>query len=41
MGAAPRDTQEPEAGQLEFVPDLDVYFEHAMCSCNASDDNPY
>jgi hypothetical protein len=26
---------------LEFVPNLDVYLEHAMCSCNASDDNPY
>jgi hypothetical protein len=24
-----------------FVPDLDVYLEHVMCSCNASDDNPY
>jgi hypothetical protein len=30
-----------EEGSLEFVPDLDVYLEHAMCSCNASDDNPY
>jgi hypothetical protein len=28
-------------GPLEFVPDLDIYLEHAMCSCNASDDNPY
>jgi len=33
--------QEAEDGPLEFVPDLDVYLEHAMCSCNASDDNPY
>jgi len=28
-------------GRLELVPDLDVYLENAMCSCNASDDNPY
>ena len=28
-------------GSMAFVPDLDVYLEHAMCSCNASDDNPY
>jgi hypothetical protein len=33
--------QEAEDGPLEFVPALDVYLEHAMCSCNASDDNPY
>jgi hypothetical protein len=35
------DTQDPPDGSLEFVPDLDVYLESAMCSCNASDDNPY
>lgn len=33
--------QEVRDDGLEFVPDLDVYLEHAMCSCNASDDNPY
>jgi hypothetical protein len=37
----PGDTQEAAEGPLEFVPDLDVYLENAMCSCNASDDNPY
>jgi len=26
---------------MEFVPDLDAYVEHSMCSCNAGDDNPY
>ena len=35
------DTPQEEKGSLEFVPDLDVYLESAMCSCNASDDNPY
>jgi hypothetical protein len=33
--------QETAEGRLELVPDLDVYLENAMCSCNASDDNPY
>ena len=41
IGRRPGDTQEAGEGPLEFVPDLDVYLEHAMCSCNASDDNPY
>jgi hypothetical protein len=27
--------------EIEFVPDLDTYVEHSMCSCNAGDDNPY
>lgn len=27
--------------EIEFVPDLDAYVEHSMCSCNAGDDNPY
>ncbi len=27
--------------QIQFVPDLDTYVEHSMCSCNAGDDNPY
>ena len=41
IGRRPGDTQEAGEGSLELVPDLDVYLEHAMCSCNASDDNPY
>lgn len=44
IGRRPGDTntpQESEDDRLEYVPDLDVYLEHAMCSCNASDDNPY
>jgi hypothetical protein len=41
IGRRPGDTQDAGEGPLEFVPDLDVYLEHAMCSCNASDDNPY
>jgi hypothetical protein len=41
IGQRPGDTREAGEGLLEFVPDLDVYLEHAMCSCNASDDNPY
>lgn len=44
IGRRPDDTTTPqEAGddRLEYVLDLDVYLEHAMCSCNASDDNPY
>src|ERR1035438_3070950 len=33
----------PDAGddEIEFVPDLDTYVEHSMCSCNAGDDKPY
>jgi hypothetical protein len=27
--------------EIEFVPDLDAYVEHSMCSCSAGDDNPY
>jgi len=27
--------------EMEFVPDLDAYVEHSMCSCNAGDDNPH
>ncbi len=44
IGLRPSDANTPQEardGPLEFVPDLDVYLEHAMCSCNASDDNPY
>lgn len=41
IGRRPGDTQEAGESSLEFVPDLDVYLESAMCSCNASDDNPY
>lgn len=44
IGRPPGDANMPQEagdGGLEFVPDLDVYLEHAMCSCNASDDNPY
>ncbi len=44
IGRRPGDTNTPQeagAGSLEYVPDLDVYLEHAMCACNASDDNPY
>jgi hypothetical protein len=44
IGLRPGDANTPQEagdGPLEFVPDLDVYLEHAMCSCNASDDNPY
>ncbi len=44
IGRRPSDInapQEPGNVTLEFVPDLDVYLEHAMCSCNAGDDNPY
>ncbi|MGE5288466.1 MAG: hypothetical protein ACM3ML_14965 [Micromonosporaceae bacterium] len=26
---------------ITFVPDLDSYVEHSMCSCSAGDDNPY
>ena len=44
IGRRPDDADTPREakdGALELVPDLDVYLEHAMCSCNASDDNPY
>jgi hypothetical protein len=44
IGRRPGDVDTPQEageGRLEFVPDLDVYLENAMCSCNASDDNPY
>jgi hypothetical protein len=34
-------TQHAGAGEIEFVPDLDAYVEHSMCSCSAGDDNPY
>jgi hypothetical protein len=27
--------------EIEFIPDLDTYVEHSICSCNAGDDNPY
>jgi hypothetical protein len=27
--------------EVTFVPDLDRYVEHSMCSCSAGDDNPY
>jgi len=43
------DTDEPEPTNdgpedeesTEFIGDLDKYMEHTMCSCSASDDNPY
>jgi hypothetical protein len=41
IGRRPDDTQEAGEDQLELVPDLDIYLENAMCSCNAGDDNPY
>ena len=44
IGRRPGDADTPQKagdGTLEFVPDLDVYLENAMCSCNASDVNPY
>jgi hypothetical protein len=36
-------TEVYEADQTapEFVDDLDVLVESAVCSCNAGDDNPY
>lgn len=34
------DVPEDEASP-EFISDLDKYMEHTMCSCSASDDNPY
>ena len=40
----PRAEEPPQhAGdeEIEFVPDLDAYVEHSMCSCSAGDDNPY
>jgi hypothetical protein len=33
--------QHAGAEEIEFVPDLDTYVEHSMCSCSAGDDNPY
>lgn len=27
--------------EIEFIEDLDVLSESAMCSCSAGDDNPY
>ena len=33
--------QHADSEEIEFVPDLDAYVEHSMCSCNAGDDNPY
>jgi hypothetical protein len=44
IGRRPGDTNTPQGAgddRLEYVPDLDIYLEHVMCSCNASDDNPY
>jgi hypothetical protein len=41
----PIDTEEPEdlvePETVEIISDLDKYVEHTMCSCSASDDNPY
>jgi hypothetical protein len=34
-------TQHADGEDIEFVPDLDTYVEHSMCSCSAGDDNPY
>jgi hypothetical protein len=33
---APQDEE-----STEFIGNLDKYMEHTMCSCSASDDNPY
>lgn len=33
--------QHADDDEIEFVPDLDTYVEHSMCSCSAGDDNPY
>jgi hypothetical protein len=33
--------QHADAEDIQFVPDLDTYVEHSMCSCSAGDDNPY
>lgn len=30
-----------EEESTEFIGDLDKFMEHTMCSCSASDDNPY
>ena len=40
----PFDTEEPdevESPEVEIIGDLDEFVEHTMCSCSASDDNPY
>jgi hypothetical protein len=31
----------PETDVIEIISDLDKVVEHTMCSCSASDDNPY
>ncbi len=44
MPPVPVEIQSPQHAdddEIEFVPDLDVYVEDSMCSCNAGDDNPY
>jgi hypothetical protein len=37
----PIDNTPNDEEPAEFISDLDKYVEHTMCSCSASDDNPY
>lgn len=37
----PTDDAPEDEASTEFIGDLDKYMEHTMCSCSASDDNPY
>lgn len=35
------DTDGTDTPDVEFIGDMNKFFEHNMCSCSASDDNPY
>ena len=37
----PTDNGPDDEESTELIGDLDKYVEHTMCSCSASDDNPY
>jgi hypothetical protein len=37
----PRPVDEDDDVDVAFIGDMDEYVERSMCSCNASDDNPY
>ena len=37
----PTDNGPDDEESTELIGDLDKYMEHTMCSCSASDDNPY
>ena len=34
-------TQIPDSDVIEIIGEMDKFAEHMMCSCSASDDNPY